>query len=576
MPLSFWGASSRSLVRKSVWLSDALRSFSFREKCITGVLALVAVGSLLFWIVSVYHHITVEVPDYGGSYSEGTVGNPLYINPVLSKANGPDYNLSRLVYSGLLEYAPDGTIRGDIASDWNISEDGKVYTVFLRDNVLWHNGERLTADDVVFTVNTIRDLAYKSPLREPWLNASAVRGADEFTVVFTLDVPRADFLDSLTVGILPKHLWEGIPPENFALHKLNLEPVGAGPYRFERSQKNTQGNVLVLELEAFEEYYAKRPYIETMTFKFYPDRETLTNAYKNKEVLGMSGIDATDWEALGEYRERLDLHSMRIPHYYVAYFNQNKSKSLADKSVREALSLATDRQVLTEIALFDRGEMKTAPFLFATAELVEKETGVEQANRILDEANWSRGEDGVREKDGIRLEFDMLCPDWREFTVSADALRDQWERIGVRANVKVVDVYDLWNNYIKPREYEALVFAHTTTLIPDIYPYWHSSRTKDPGLNLAVYKNDDLDALTEKLRITRDENERQEIERSIANIFTQDVPSLYLFSPEYLYPTDKRLRGIATERVSEDSDRFFDVESWYVKTKRVFEEKGDM
>jgi len=551
----------------------ALRAFSFREKIVVGTLLIVAIGAIGFWGVSIWRHMTVEIPAYGGMHIEGTVGNPLYINPALAKANGPDYDLSRLVYSGLLEYAPDGKLRGDIAREWEVSEDGKTYTVFLRENVLFHDGEPMNADDVVFTVDILKNLAYKSPLREPWLNVEASRGADDYTVVFTLDIPRADFPDLLTVGILPKHLWEGVSPENFALHRRNLEPVGTGPYRYETSQKDADGKVLIFELAAFEEYYAKRPYIDAFVFKFYPDRDSLLSAYRNKEVRSLSGIDAWEWENLGEYRKKLTLHSMRIPHYYVAYFNQNKSKPLADERVREALSVACDHEKLLSEILSGRGLAMRVPFLsMAGSEDMSEEMRIEEAKRILDEVGWMPGEDGVREKDGVRLEFDLLSADWREFTMSADMLSAVWEQVGARANVKVVPSYDLWNNYVKPREYEALVFAHTTTLIPDLYPYWHSSRTKDPGLNLAVYKNDDLDALVEKLRTARDENEREDIKRQIAEIFSDEHPSLYLFSPEYLYPVDRRVRGITVEEVSENPDRFFGVEEWYMKTKRVLSE----
>jgi peptide/nickel transport system substrate-binding protein len=558
-------------------LWQTLRSFSFREKLIVGGLFLLIIGAFSYWMYALYIQNTDAVPASGGVYIEGMVGNPLYVNPVLAKANAIDYDLSRLLFSGLMQYDKYGNLVGDLAVDWEISDDGKVYRVFLKNDVRWHDGEVLNADDVLFTVDRIKNLAYKSPLREPWLNIEASRGQDDYSVVFTLDSPRVDFLELLTVGILPKHVWEGVVPENFALHRWNLEPIGSGPYRFKNAQKDADGKVLIFELSAFEDYYEKIPYIDTFIFKFYPDRDSVMEAYKNKEIRSMSGIDAWAWDDFGEHTKELNLHAMRIPHYYVSYFNHNKSEELAYDEVRKAIALATNRRELVDRIYNGRANEVQVPFLenmgvqYISQE-GERQNNIEEANEILQENGWERGDDGVRQKDDMRLEFDMITADWREFTMSADILRDQWSEIGVKVNVKVVTVYDLWNNFIKTREYELVMFAHTTMLIPDIYPYWHSSKTQDPGLNLAVYKNDDMDALIEKLRITQDISERQGIVQDIQSFFSEEQPSLYLFSPYYLYPVDESVRGIVTEQIAEHSDRFFGVEDWYIKTKRVWKE----
>ncbi|NCU42424.1 MAG: hypothetical protein EOM19_06955, partial [Candidatus Moranbacteria bacterium] len=302
--------------------------------------------------------------------------------------------------------------------------------------------------------------------------------------------------------------------------------------------------------------------------------ESLVNAYKNKEGKSMNGIDSWVWEELGDYREHLHLHTIENPNYYVVYFNQNKSKALSYEEVRKAISLATDKQQLIKEIFYDKATIANDPFLEESeggeGEPSSWESRKEKANALLEEKGWIRSEDGVRQRNGVRLEFDMLTTDWREFTVGGDILSKQWNEIGVKINIKVVSVYDLWSNFIRPREYEMLFSAHMTTLIPDMYPFWHSSRTKDPGLNFSVYRNETLDVLIEDLRITRDEGRRKEIIQKIEEIFHNDIPALYLFSADYLYPTDKNVQNISVSRVSEDADRFFDVENWYIKTKRIW------
>ena len=199
-------------------------------------LLLVIAASFCVWVGAFYLNSTKQVPKFGGEYSEGTVGQPLYINPLLSQTSEADSDLTQLVYAGLFKYDPEGNIVSDLADRLEISEDQRVYTVYLKKDVKWHDGEGFKADDAFFTFNILQDPAYKSPLRQSWQGVEVTQ-ADDYTLVFTLKNSFTGFLNNLTVGILPKHVWENIAPEKFALAEYNLHPIGAGPFVFSDFQK---------------------------------------------------------------------------------------------------------------------------------------------------------------------------------------------------------------------------------------------------------------------------------------------------------------------------------------------------
>lgn len=572
--MSWYKKNTSLITRFTFGWWNALKSFSFREKLVVGSLSILIASSLLFWGNSIYTYVTVAVPKEGGTYIEGTVGNPHRINPVFSKANIPDNEISRLVYSGLLKYDSEGNMVPDMAKDWSVSEDGRVYTVNIREGILWHDGTSFNVEDVIFTIGVIKNLEYGSPLRNFWLDVEITRGENDYQAIFTLQTPRANFEEQLSLGILPKHIWENIPPQNFALHLLNLEPVGTGPYRFEQSQKDADGKVLIYELSSFSLYYGKKPYISSVIFKFYPDRESLREAYKKKEVKGLSGIDASGLSDLGSYADKLTFHTMEAPHFFVVYFNQVKSKPLAYREVRNALHLATDREALVNDILNGKGRSIYGPFLEEGISQEPLEERKKKAEALLEENGWKKGNDGIREKNGVRIEFDMYTGDIiQDLSVTADALKKQWESIGVLVNVKTLPDHDLFNNYMKPREYDSLLYAHMTTFIPDITPFWHSGKTKDPGLNFSVYKSDALDGYTDTLMISRNAEERKKASEGVVRILSEESPAIYLYSPSYIYPLDKSIQGVTLKRVSEDANRFYDIENWYIKTKRIWKER---
>lgn len=547
------------------------QTLSSRERLTVNVLILIIVGSLVGTVFGFYYHFTKKIPVPGGEYVEGIIGQPLYVNPVLAGGNDADADLAALVYSGLFKYNPDGKLVPDLAESFELSDDKLTYTIHLKKNVKWHDGENFSADDVLFTIQVIQDPAFKSPLRQSWQGVGA-EVADENTIRFLLQTPYAFFLNNLTVGILPKHVWETVAPGNFPLAEYNLHPVGTGPYKFSDFEKDSEGNILTYDLVVNEDYYASQPYISSLKLSFYFDEDSLLGAYSDKQVFGMSYISSARLADVKSKRSN-NILSISIPRYFAVFFNQQKSKILADREVRKALSLATDRQAIIRDILSGEGKEIYSPIppgTFGYTDDVKKfEFDIAKANETLDNDGWKRGDDGFRKKDNLSLEISLVTTDWPDLAETAEILKQQWEAVGAKVNYEPLPVADIQQNYIRPREYDALLFGQVLGVDPDPYAFWHSSQTRDPGLNLALYSNQEADKVLEKIRQEADEGKRAEYLGKFQQTVTDDIPALFLYSPNYLYIVNKKVEGISIHSMVTPDKRFSNVEEWYVKTKRV-------
>jgi peptide/nickel transport system substrate-binding protein len=542
-----------------------------RDRILIAFFTISGVAALLFWLGAIYMASTVAVPKAGGEYTEGIAAQPRYINPILSQTSEADADLSQLVYSGLFGYDVNGNITKRLAADWNVSEDGKMYTVTLRQGIKWHDGEEVTADDVLFTISAIQDPIYKSPLRSNWLSVE-VASPDRYTVTFTLKKPYFGFLENLTVGILPKHIWENIAPENFLLADYNLAPIGSGPYSFFNSEKDSSGNILSYELRAFNDYFDGAPYISKMVFHFYPDEAALIDAYNRKEVMGINSITPENLPKLEE-RKSTRVYEIAIPRVFAVFFNVTQNSSLAYDEVREALSYATDREAIVREVLSGKGQpvySALLPFMTGYApDLNLPYFDLDKANTLLDEKEWKRGEDGVRAKGGNVLQIEIAAPDWPELVKTADILKAEWEKIGARVNVKILDAADIQRDVIRPREYEALLFGEAAMIDSDPYSFWHSSQKHDPGLNLALFDNKDADDILTALREELNPDKRMEKYRTFQEILYKENPAVFIYTPSYLYVVNNAVKGIDVNSMDTGSFRFSNVKNWYINTKRV-------
>lgn len=532
---------------------------------------MISIVALFFWVGKVFLSLTRESPDFGGIYSEGIIGQPSYINPLLSESNEVDAAISKIVYSGLLKNDKDGQLINDLAERYDISEDSKEYTFYIKKGVKWHDGLELTANDIMFTVNILRDPLFKSSLRQDWQGVR-IEKIDDFTVKFILENPYFGFLENLTLGILPEHIWKNIDHEKFHLVKYNLEPVGTGPYKYTSYHKDSDGNILDYKINSFKDYFQGSPFIEEINFSFYSNEQYLMDAYNSKKISGISNISSQNGN-LDMFRKNTSLYEVKIPWSFSVFFNKNKSVPLANKEVRMAIDLATDKKQMIDNVLAGKAVVLEAPFFTGTEEfnatLERNNFNVEKAVKVLEDAKWMLGEDGIRVKDGVKMEFKLLTVDSPDLVKTAEILKEQWSKIGASVSIESLGFSDIQQNYIKPREYDAILVGQDSSFNVDPYSFWHSSQKKDPGLNLALFDDEAADKLIEEARAEANRGERINKYYKFQEIIRDQVPAVFLFSPYYLYVVDSKIKGVEIEKINSSQFRFSNINKWYIKTKRV-------
>jgi len=548
-----------------------------RERWLVRSLFLIIIISVSILVFGAYSNKTEIIPQLGGQYKEGILGQPRFINPILSQINDADRDLVQLIYSSLFKYDEQSNLIPDLAEKYFISEDGLNYDISLKRNIYWHDKEPLTVNDVIFTIKTIQDYEYKSPLKDNWQGVE-IEKIDEFTVRFKLNNAYAPFLHNLTVGILPRHLWFGISASNFALAQYNLMPIGSGPYKFKEFSKNDNGKIESMELIRNENFYLPGPYIEKIILKFYNTQSDLISAYQKRKIDGLSFFSAANQSKL---KSNLNIHKINLPVYYAVFFNQTESKALSDKVVRTALAHATNKEEIISRVLQNQGIPVNSPllpdWLGYDPETKIYDFALEHAQNILEAAGWKDSDsDGIREKtindQEVKLEITLLTTDWPELEQTARLLQEQWQKIGLKVDLKIVDATAIQQEYIRPRQYQALLFGEVLNADPDPFAFWHSSQKKDPGLNLSLYQNKKVDKLLEEARQTMDQEKRIQKYIEFQKLLIEDIPAIFLHSPSYLYPVKKNIRGISIEKLAQPSQRFSQVENWFIKINRIWKQ----
>ncbi|MDP3800061.1 MAG: peptide ABC transporter substrate-binding protein [bacterium] len=547
------------------------------EKEINAVLLFlgIAIASSLFLSVYDYWFLRISAPSEGGIYSEGIIGEPRYINPALASASEVDRDLTTLVFSGLVKHNEAGEIIPDLAESYQIRDNGKTYEFKLRENLSWPDKEKLTTDDVIFTINLIKDSKFQSPLRNNWQGVR-IEKIDELRFVIKLPVAYEPFLENATLGILPRHIWENVQPQNFLLTQLNLKPVGLGQYQVTKITKNASGVIKSMEFSPNPRYYEKAN-ISLLKIRFYENQEDLVSAFKRREIDGFSLSSVLDKTELKKSRD-LVFYDIKLPRYYGVFFNQTRSDVLAEINVREALSYATDKESIVRDILKSEAQIQNGPIPFNLLKLdeptIKYSFDIETAKNILDKSGWKVGDEGIREKKlksgkTTKLEFALTTTDWPEHTQVASALKQNWEKIGVKVDLDVVPVNGIQTQNIRPRQYQALLFGEVLSLNPDPFSFWHSTQRRDPGLNLALYSNKKVDGLLESARQENNPIEKIKDYEAFQKIIMQDIPAIFLYSPNYIYAVSGKIKGINAEAINTPSQRFENINKWHTASKRV-------
>lgn len=583
-------------IPKKQELRTALKSFSKKEFYMFAGAVGVAFISMLLILNSLNNKFLVDVPVSGGSITEGIIGMPTLVNPVIALSDA-DRDLVSLIYSGLMRRSPEGNFIPDLAESYEVTPDGLNYTFKIKKNARFHDGTKLTADDIVFTINKIKDPAIKSSKKAAW-DGVTVEKIDDYTIVFKLKQPYISFLDNTTVGILPMHIWQGVKDTEFNISPFNIKAIGSGPYKFKSVLKNKDGIPQEYSLRSFSNFTLGAPHIKSIIIKSYSNEKDLVQAMLDGSVNQASGIGPKNADTIEKNSNVI--HTAATPRIFGLFYNSTNNKIFTDPNIVKAFDYAINKQEIVDSVLYGYGNVANSPIPETIMKSDSKNNTeiadpIAKANELLDKSGWKLGEDGIRAKGGsstitktkkvgkktvtekvkvnspvTQLEFSLTTGDTPELIKATEIIKKQLGSIGVKVNTDKVYEMGPLNQIIRNREYEALFFGQIINHESDLFSFWHSSQRKDPGLNISMYNNSKIDKILEDAQKTVDSDKRDAKYEEFVSNFNKDIPAILIYSPKYLYATNSGLNNINLNTLINPSDRFASVYQWYANKDHVW------
>lgn len=531
-------------------------------------------ASMLVYLAATY--TTEYRPAPGGTYVEGVSGYPQSLNPLLSFYNGADSDVAALVFSGLTRLTMQGEVAPDLALGWEIDPTGITYTFRLNPHTLWHDGQPVSTDDILFTVGLLQDPDYPGPPHTAQLWQSVqVDKIDDLTVRFVLEEPYAPFLDYTTVGLLPAHLLDGIQAVDLpSLPEFSRAPVGTGPFRL-TAVKVAEGLITEVSLKRFNRYYGPAPNIENLVFHFYPTAAASLEAYAEGAVEGVGHVPP---ELLLEawQQERLNFYSAPQAEMTLLYFNEMLTATVpfATTEVRQALFFALDRtelvaEVLQGQAVIPQTPLQPGTWAYSTEGVPQYPYDPEKARALFSRAGWTRPTltGTLRNRVGDSLAFSLMVADEPEDVKVGQLLAEQWERLGISVTVQAVPVL-VCNAALESHDYEVALAHFILPGDPDPYPFWHETQTP-VGQNYAGFRHRRISEIIEEARITNDRGRRVALYQEFQRLIMEEVPAFPLYVPVYTYAVDAQVHDVQIGPLMQSGDRFRNIADWYVLQRRV-------
>ncbi len=552
-----------------------IKTFSLTEKSVFFFFVVVFVLSGISLLLQLNKLFLVTVPDYGGSLTEGVIGSPRFVNPLLASSD-IDKDLGSLIYSGLMKVNSAGTLVPDLAESYTISPDSLTYTFVLKDNIYFHDGTKVTPDDVVFTIEKAQDQNLKSPREANWAGVVAKK-VDYKTLSFSLKQPYSPFIQNTTLGILPKHIWKTASVEEIPFSQFNIKPIGTGPYKIESIIYTSSGLPSEYRLVSFDKYALGKAFITNLSVKSYQNEKDIIDAYNNGSIESVHGITPKQLPNLKVQDDNIILSP--LPRIFGLFFNQNIAPVFLNKEVRVALDMSANKQEMVNDVLGGYGQTINGPVpresiaspMTASA---SSTNNIEKAKTLLVKNGWKQNAGGIFEKkdkkNTVRLSFSISTGDAPELKEAAYLLQKQWTALGAVVKVKIFETGDLNQNIIRSRKYDALLFGEVIGRDLDLYPFWHSSQRATPGLNIALYANVKADKLLENIRKTSNPLLQKTYLDSFSKEIKNDMPAIFTYSPYFIYIVPKKVHNVNVGLLTLPSERFANIGEWYIETNNVW------
>lgn len=511
----------------------------------------------------------------GGVYREGILGNFTNLNPLFATSS-VDASVSKLVFSGLMKVSPEGRVEPDLAKDYSADDTGKIYTVNLRSDVVWHDDQSFSADDVIYTYKTIQNSDARSPLKSSW-NGVKVTKTGEYQVKFELPSALSSFKYSLTNGIVPEHILSKTPVAELRSSNFNtVKPIGTGPYTLKTLEvhgKDIESRQEKIALSRNPSYFGDSGGPTTVIIVTYKSEDSMTEDFKDQAIQSMVGLNSVPDDILSQ--EDVSLITAPLTSSVMVFFN-NSSIGLDDAKVRQALVSSVDVETIRSNLGYDAVPVNS-PFLrshFAfDKDIIQLPYDKAKAVTLLDEAGWGLNERNIRVKDGKELKIRLVSQSLSEYSEIAKMLQMSWSEIGVQVEAILQPEVDIQSGTIARHEYDVLLYGVSIGYDPDVFAYWHSSQADinaTSRLNFSEYKNDVADDALESGRTRIDEELRKIKYKPFLENWKADAPGFALYQPRFIMVVRGTFEGFAQGQMTSATDRFYSINDWKIRNAEVF------
>ncbi len=497
----------------------------------------------------IHAHFDPEKPEYGGTLIRALSGDPVSLQPLYGYSDGASCEVIIHLFPPLVRKLEDVENPGKpkltpvLAENWEFSDNGKVLNFKLRENVFWEDGVEVTTDDVIFTYQKAIDPATKTIVHYAFSKIDTVLALDKYRFKVIYKQPFVYAVFRWDIGLLPKHILEG---KNINTDEFNRHPVGYGMFKFKEWKSNEQ-----IILEANENSYWGRPYLDRMIFRIIPESavqilelkagnlDLVTRLHTSQFVRDLTGPEVEQIINKYEYKDNF---------MYGLVFNL-KNTLFQDRTLRQAINYAIDKQSIIEGVQYGMGRPCWGPIppeSWAYKPNIKKYPfNPEKARELLSQIGWDDSDnDGILDKNGNPLEFTMLSPQNEAVQQIVTIVQQQLKQVGISMKIKVVEWSVYLNTFIANRNFDMCVTrGGLGVLDPDLSFEFHSSQIHDTEYNWATYINPVLDSLIEKSLTTFDKKERKACFYQAQQILAEDVPVIYLYLRNSMFATNKRVQG---------------------------------
>lgn len=556
------------------FVSSRLDRLSSVRRAVFGwiVLVLVLAGISTVQLLNFRDSYMIEGSVSGGTYSEGVLGPLETLNPLFARTSA-ERSASRLLFASLYNYDDTGHLKGDLAESVKVNDKETEYTVKLLPGVKWSDGAPLTANDVVFTTNLMKDPATGSVI-SGW-ELFEVKAIDARTILFKLPSTYAPFMSALTFPILPEHAFAGIKPSEIREQPFSKSPITSGPFALRMLQNvASDGSKKIAHLVANPRYIHGQPKLERFQLTVYASRDDIATALKTNEIMATSEVV---YDSLAESTKAVYSQKPFLINNGVFAILNMKSEVLKNQNVRQALALSVDRQELRKNVEQSSGALDGPIISSLVSEKLPAfpAVNVEKSKELLDKEGWRVSGD-YRKKDGKTLEIKMVALKGAGFSRVTEELAKVWRKeLSIRVNINIVDPLDpsqsVLQAILQPRNFDVLVYEFVIGGDPDVYAYWHSTQAVSRGLNFANYSNDISDDALSGARTKRDSRYRTDRYQAFVKRWVSDIPAIPLYQQKIDYIYSRKVSALSQDtKLVYPEDRYSNVIYWTVDKASVY------